>query len=112
MLIIPQNRTFLAKISAKRNNEYITLQSGQKFIFCLKRSLTDDTPVIAKDITSTNIMADGHSYQLSLSYTETDITSGYYYYDVTYYTSGGAFAVIPTEECYISPATYRRAAND
>lgn len=110
MLIIPQNRTFPAKVRAKRNGEYITLGSGEKFIFCLKKNPDDTTAIIQKELTSSNLAADEISYLMTLSYNETNIASGYYYYDVTYYTSGGAYTVILAEECYVPPAIYRRTS--
>lgn len=81
-LQITQNRVFKGRITVMSDNSYYTLDEGEKLAFGVKKHLTDTTYKIYKEMTSSDIGADNHSYVLTLSHTETNIPTGDYFFDV------------------------------
>lgn len=92
-LSIVQNRTTKIYVKALFNDNPITLESGEKLIFGVKRR-PDADYAIYKELTSSNISAAGNSYVLALSKSDTNIAPGHYFYDVVYTTSTSAYRII------------------
>lgn len=102
-----QNRYQKINIILYSGDRQYTLTGSEKIIFGLKKDLSQrDSYIISKVLTSTDLGEDG--YELILTTADTDITPGYYYYDIALRRSTGELEPLAKcEECYIAESSVR-----
>lgn len=92
---IQRNRTEKIEISIyDLEDEFISLASGEKLLFGVKKDDSQANYSIYKELTISDINSAGNAYILNLSVSDTDITSGYYYYDIAYLTGDELYPVV------------------
>lgn len=111
-LTIPQNREYVAEIIIMSGEDYYTLSADEKLIFGVKKSANDTNYIITKEMTNSQIAEDGHGYILCLSTTNTNVTAGYYYYDIVLKQANGELIpVFLADDFVILPSVVRSVAN-
>lgn len=94
---IPAGTTFSMTIKITKNGTPYRLFSGDIIAFGAKRSLSETSFVIYKELTSNDYSEDDGGYVLTLDTSDTNISAMRYYYDIGLKTSTGDFyKIVPT----------------
>ena len=107
-LRIAQNRDIIIEIKVTVNGEPLEMQPGEKLQFGMKKNKSQTIYDLFGEATTSNVNEGGDGYIISFDFSDTNIDSGYYYYDIAYLTSDGKLLkVTECEECYVSPSIVR-----
>ena len=100
-LTLFQKRTISIIIEIVDNEQPYTLSVGENLHFGVKKRLSSTSYAIEKTIDVDDYMQPG-KYRCKLTTTDTNVNSGYYYYDVSLNRiNGDVECVIPCTECVI-----------
>lgn len=97
-LVIDQMRDDNFTIKLSDSNGVYNLSSDEFLIFCVKKRASDTDALIRKVISDEMITPDQTGYALSLSYSDTNITPGYYYWDLSLKDGNHLYTVIATDD--------------
>lgn len=102
VLTIWQSRHQTINITVYDGSQTYSLTTGEKLLFGVKKRKNSPSYTIYKELTEDNISESGAFYVLELTTAETNVSDGYYYFDVSLKrTNNEIEPVIPTTECYI-----------
>lgn len=107
MLKIDQNRRKALRITLFDGDTAYKLAEGEKIILGIKKDLSKaDEYLISKVITSAN--KDGDDYVISLTTAETNVSAGYYKYDIALLRSTGELeTLVGADDCVIIGSVVR-----
>lgn len=102
VLTIWQSRHQTVNITVYDGSQPYSLTTGEKLLFGVKKRKNSPSYTIYKELTEDNISESGAFYVLELTTAETNVSDGYYYFDVSLKrTNNEIEPVISTQECYI-----------
>lgn len=81
---------------------FLALSAGEKLIFAVKKNENQSTYFIYKELTSEDLNTDGDAYILQLTSEDTNIMSGYYYYDFSLQSNENLYPIVEYEPFVIT----------